>query len=199
MHAGNSPRRLFLIRHAPVEIDLAMPSDRWQLSAEGETAAAQLAELPIWGSLDAIYSSTEPKAQATAGPLANRFRLPVIADADLDELRRGLNNIAGEAAYQAAVRRAFAEPERGVAGWESAAAAQRRIRAGVGRLAARHVGSIAIISHGLVLSLLSAHLMRQPRVDFAAWRALPMPALAIVDPDHWQFVLPFRSPAHWKE
>lgn len=57
---------LFLVRHAPVELDLAVPSSEWQLNAEGHKLAERLAALPILTGLQTVWSSPEPKAQATA-------------------------------------------------------------------------------------------------------------------------------------
>jgi hypothetical protein len=52
---------MFLVRHAAVVVDRAVPSHLWQLSAEGRSAAAQL-ELPAGRAL----TSSEEKARETA-------------------------------------------------------------------------------------------------------------------------------------
>jgi broad specificity phosphatase PhoE len=189
---------LFLVRHAPVKVDLSIPAHEWQLSAEGYTLAERLAALPIFAGLRTVWASPEPKAQATAKPLAHHYAASLLVHPDLSELRRSPTNIADREAYETAVRQAFANPETSVAGWERAAHAQRRIVGCVLELAAQTREPMAVVSHGLVLSLLLAHLRGQSQVDFAEWRSIPLPALAIVDADTWRVAAPFRSVAAWE-
>ena len=184
-------RPIFLIRHVAVDIAPGTPAAEWRLSEEGRAAAERLATLPIFAGIGALYTSPEGKARATGAPLARRYGLALTSHPDLAELRRGSTHIAGRAAYEAAVAAAFALPDGSADGWEPAAAAQRRIVACVRELAARERGPFAIVSHGLVLSLLAAALAGQPRVDLAAWRALPLPALAVLNADTWQLAAPF--------
>jgi broad specificity phosphatase PhoE len=188
---------LFLIRHAPVTLELDRPSDQWTLTSEGIALAQQLAALPIIDSLDAVYTSPEPKARETARPLAERFGLHLLHRDALRELDRGPANLPGRTAYDAAVERAFSDPEQSMNGWERAVDAQTRIVACVREADRQHAGPIAIVSHGLVLSLLLAHLREQPRVDFAEWRAIALPALAIVDRETWRVAEPFGSVEAW--
>ena len=189
---------LFLIRHAPVALDLGVPAERWQLTAEGHVLAERLAALPILTGLRAVWSSPEPKAQATARPLARRYAVPHLVHHDLAELRRGPTNIPDQDMYAAAVRQAFASPATSIAGWERTDDAQRRIVGCVRELAAQTSEPFAVVSHGLVLSLLLAHIRGQSEVDFAEWRAIPLPALALVDRSTWRVVTPFRSVAAWE-
>lgn len=189
---------LFLIRHAPVELDLAVAAEHWTLSAEGRKLAERLAALPILENLQAVWSSPEPKAQATARPLVDRHNAAFLIHPHLAELQRGPNNLPDREDYESAVRQAFANPETSSGGWERACDAQRRIVAGVNEIAAQASGPVAIVSHGLVLSLLVAHLRRETHVDVDEWRALPLPALAVMDRDTWQLIEPFRSVKSWK-
>lgn len=191
-------QRLFLIRHAPVELDLAVPSERWTLSAEGRELAERLAALPILADLQAVWSSPEPKAQATAQPLVHRHGTAFLIHPHLSELQRGPTNLPDHEAYEAAVRQTFANPATSSGGWERACDAQRRIITGVNEIAAQASGPVAIVSHGLVLSLLVAHLRGEAQVDIAEWRAIPLPALAVMDRDTWQLVAPFQSVKTWE-
>ncbi|HEX6288184.1 MAG TPA: histidine phosphatase family protein [Herpetosiphonaceae bacterium] len=190
---------LFLIRHAPVTIDLTVPSEQWQLSAEGRALAERIAALPILRDLRTVWSSPEPKAQATARPLAARHAAALVIQPDLAELRRGPANLPDRAAYDAAVRAAFARPDRSISGWEPARDARRRIVGCVRAVAAQASGPIAVVSHGLVLSLLLAHLRGQDRVDVAEWRSIPLPALAIVDSLTWKIIAPFHPVTAWEQ
>lgn len=183
---------LFLIRHAPVALELDRPSAQWTLTAEGMALAQQLASTPVIDGLEAVYSSPEPKARETALPLALQFGVSLEERDELRELDRGPSNLPDRAAYAAAVAQALGDPERSVNGWERAADAENRIVACAREVDRQHAGAIAIVSHGLVLSLLLAHLRGQSQVDFAEWRAIPLPALAIVDRETWRVVDVFR-------
>ena len=59
---------LWFVRHAPVELRLDRPASTWELSDDGradaEALARRLAPVPR------VLSSPEPKALATAEPLA---------------------------------------------------------------------------------------------------------------------------------
>jgi broad specificity phosphatase PhoE len=189
---------IFLVRHAEVSLDLTVAAEHWKLSTAGQAWAERLAALSIFANLDTVWTSPEPKAQATAQPLAYRQSARLFIHPDLAELQRGPTNIPDRESYEAAVRNAFDQPEHSIEGWERAADAQRRIVGCVMSLAAETPGSFAIVSHGLVLALLLARLRGQPHVDVAEWRAIPLPALAIVDRATWRLVAPFQSVAAWE-
>lgn len=189
---------LFLVRHAPVEMNLAIAAEHWTLSTEGRELAKRLAALPILANLQAVWSSPEPKAQATAQPLVDRHSAAFLIHPDLAELQRGPSNLPDQAAYETAVRQAFANPETSCCGWERAGAAQRRIVAAASEIAAQAGRPTAIVSHGLVLSLLVAYLRRATHVNIDEWRALPLPALAVMDCDTWQLIEPFESVKTWE-
>lgn len=190
---------MFLIRHAHVQLDLDVPSSDWRLSEEGIRLANQLASLPLFQNIAAVYTSPEPKAVATGQPLATRWDVPLLKYHGLSELKRGKNNIAGREAYEYAVRAAFASPDTSVGGWERAVDAQQRMVATVEQLAAHHVEPFAVVSHGLVLSLLIAHFIGNVTVDYHAWRSLPLPALAIVETATWHVRTPFMDVTAWQE
>lgn len=189
---------VFLVRHAPVELKLAVAAEHWTLSAEGHDLAEGLAALPIFANLHTVWSSPEPKAQATARPLVDRHNAAFLIHPDLAELQRGPNNLPDRQTYEAAVCQAFAHPETSSGGWERAGDAQRRIAAVVSEIAAQASGPIAIVSHGLVLSLLVAHVRGATHINIDEWRALPLPALAVMDRDTWQLIEPFQSVKTWE-
>ncbi len=189
---------IFLVRHAQVQLDLSVPAEHWQLNSAGQALAQRLAALPMFANLHTVWTSPEPKAQATARPLADRHQARFLIHPDLAELQRGPTNIPGHAAYEATVRQAFEQPELSVGGWERAADAQRRISGCVMALAAATPEACAVVSHGLVLALLLAQLRRQPHVNVAEWRAMPLPAVAVVERTTWQLVAPFQSVETWE-
>src|SRR6202521_714773 len=78
--------RLVLIRHAPVEIEPEVPTERWSLSTAGVRAASALRRSLALGSVSVFASSPEPKAAATAVAIANGR--PIVEMAGLKELDR---------------------------------------------------------------------------------------------------------------
>src|SRR5438045_246170 len=104
---------LWLVRHATVELRLDEPASTWPLTDDGRAAAETLARrLP---SVARVLSNPEPKAVATAEPIARVQGLQVEIDGRLREVEREAN-AAGRDAHRAAVRRYLAgEP---VEGWE---------------------------------------------------------------------------------
>jgi len=174
---------LYLVRHArtqPTNEEAA----RWPLSDEGRRQAALLADHPCWRNVAAIVSSPEEKALSTARPAALRHGLPLHADKRLSELRRPAVWVSQER-YEQIVSEVFAAPERSVEGWEPAGDVLRRMLAALNEaLATRPEQSVALVGHGLALSLLLAHLQGLPRPSLAAWRAIPFAAVAAIDPSH---------------
>lgn len=169
---------LYLVTHAHTQLDPAVNAARWQLSPTGQAQAVALAELPFWAKVDRILISSEAKTYLTVAPVLARRTIPVAADSRFDEVQR-----AGWVEdYADRVQAFFASPEQAVGGWEAAAHALRRFMAGLQtHLRPDADRSVALISHGLVLSLYRAHLLGLPAADFAAWRQLGFAAVARVD------------------
>jgi len=146
-------RMVWFVRHAQVEIDLGRPSSTWPLSAEGRASADELAErlAPV----PRVLSSPEPKAVATAAPLARRSGVELELDERLREVERR-SNLPDAEAHRAAVRDYLGGSL--VAGWEHASAARSRFAA-----ALAGVDDTAVVTHATVLSLYLGY-------DFDAWR-----------------------------
>ncbi len=170
---------LYLITHAHTSQDATSDARTWQLSAFGTQQADALARLPMWDSIQCIGLSTEQKSLLTVKPvLAEADRL-VVADSRFDELRR----VGWVENYAEQVQAAFERPDDSIDGWEPAATALARFVEGVQALCLAHQGeTLALVSHGLVLSLYRAHLLGQARVEFADWQNLDFGAVAIVNP-----------------
>lgn len=174
---------LYLIRHARTQM-MGAAAERWPLSQEGQREAGVLARQSFWREIEVIFSSPEPKALQTAEPAARRWRIPIKRVDCLHELRRPrlIEN------YQEVIARLFAEPETSVAQLEPAAQAAERITSCIKDLVATHSEqTLAIVSHGLVLSLFLSQLEdRWPTV--AEWRAIPFAGLTILDTETWHLV-----------
>ena len=174
-----SEHMLYLIRHAYTQ-RTALPVETWPLSDLGRQQAQRLAELPFWQNVEMICASVEPKALQTAQIVAERRDLPVEPIFDLRELRRPGGPVDD---YESAVRQVLENPTTSVNGWEPAGEAQTRIVTAIERLLMLHEGqTLAVVSHGLALTLYLAYLTDTPPT-LDSWRSLPFASATLVDPD----------------
>ena len=157
-----------------------MPAPEWELTAEGRAAAARLAGDRVFDGLRAVVSSPEPKAVATAEPIAARLGVDLRIERDLRESERPEPMpILPVGEHRALVARYL----RGEAleGWEPQAAVRDRMRAVVARLG----GDAAVVSHGRALALLLG-------LTPGEWAAIPLPAVAVADATTLRLCEPFR-------
>jgi 2,3-bisphosphoglycerate-dependent phosphoglycerate mutase len=159
---------LWLVRHAAVEIRLDARSDTWRLSEEGRAAAEELAlRLPA---VTRVLTSPEPKAVATAEPIARANGVELTVDEELREVERRSNLPTYEAHVAAVGRYLAGEP---VGDWEPREHAARRIRAAVSAL-----DDAVVVTHGTVLALLLG-------LDVDAWSAMRLPEVYEWTADAW--------------
>jgi broad specificity phosphatase PhoE len=184
---------LYLVRHAEVLLRGDVPTAEWQLSPAGEQQARDLSRSPAWSELALVASSPEAKAVATAGPLAEATGLELRIEPDLHEVNRGDTPLVTKEEYEAMVAAHFASPDESVGGWETAASARERIAACIERLTAPTQSPACVVSHGLVLSHYLAHLRGLDAPVFEEWRAIPLPAVAVVDVEQGELIEPFVS------
>ena len=147
-HAAYHHAAMYLVRHAAVVVDRAVPSHLWQLSAEGRSAAALL-ELPAGRAL----TSSEEKARETA-------RLAGLDATPDDRLREIVRPWSDD--YEADVRRYLAGDD--LAGWEPREQALRRLGAALDGF-----DGVAV-THGLAIALYTG-------LTFDGWRSMPFPAV----------------------
>ena len=151
---------MHLIRHAHTEPRPDVPSAEWGLTAAGREAARELALRDDWLDLTLVASSPEPKARATASPIAEAAALDLRLDRDLREAGRPW--VDGD--YAAEARRYLSGED--LPGWEPAEDVRERMERAVRLLAVEAGGPLAVVSHGLSLSLLLGLSPDQ-------WEALP--------------------------
>jgi broad specificity phosphatase PhoE len=172
---------IYLIRHPHTAVDLSMPAETWNLSAEGCRQLADLLQAPIWPHVTAIYPSQERKAIVPAKEVALRYRLNVIPRAAFGEVDRGACTPPDRAGYEAAVAAFFADPDGHPHGWEPASAVLERMLLEMDRVLSWHHAdeSIAIVGHGLALTVYMAHLRGvAPTLD--DWRAIGFCTIATI-------------------
>ncbi len=153
-------RVIYFISHPDVEINPAVPVTEWGLSEKGRHRFEQLLHKSWVQSVSAIYCSDEQKAIDGARMFSVFTGLEYQTVADLGENDRTATGYLPGPEFEATADQFFSKPEASVRGWETAAAAQRRIVEAVTQIdiSLNHTSSIAIISHGAVGTLLYCYL-----------------------------------------
>lgn len=157
-------RTFYFISHPNVVIsqDVAVP--RWPLSPLGRERMRAGLQQPWINQITAIYSSTEQKAIDAAEILARHLSLPFHRVEALGENDRSATGFLSPQEFEQVADAFFAQPINSVRGWERGQDAQSRIVGAVTEIHAsdRTSGTIAIVSHGAVGTLLHCHLNGQP-------------------------------------
>ncbi|MBN2472757.1 MAG: histidine phosphatase family protein [Anaerolineae bacterium] len=173
---------LYLIRHPHTQINLDIPATSWDLSDQGHAQTQALLGAPFWPHVAAIYASREPKTITVAKEAALQHNLPALPRSAFGEVDRSAYVAPDNTTYEAAVAALFSDPFQHPFGWETAADALARFQKELTQVLAVHAegDSIAIISHGLVLTLLMAH-FRHVAPELSYWRSLGFATVAAVD------------------
>lgn len=184
---------LYLITHAHTTQVRDVDATSWTLSETGRAQAERLSEEPFWSQVTRAALSSEPKTRLTLEPVLRRRPISVMVDARFDELRRTPKWTED---YVQRVAEVFATPKQSIGGWEPAADALTRFLSGIEALHRKFKGqTVALVGHGLTLSLYRAHLLGQDHVDIHAWRSLSFAAVARVDLEAKRLVADFRPVA----
>lgn len=173
--------QLVLIRHAASQPKPDVPARDWQLTASGREQCRLLAERLRPYNITHITSSDEPKALQTGTLIADYLGiLQLSQDAALSETHRQTAPFfADEVTFREAIAAAMHQPQQLLYGEETFESAQSRFSDAVTRLMNTNPNqTIALVSHGTILSLYIAHRMRVP--PFAIWSLLDMPAYAVL-------------------
>ena len=144
--------QLILIKHATPLKDPARPSSEWKLSDTGREQAARLADELRDRKIEQIITSVEPKAQETGQIIAKALNGPV-------ETAEGLH-----------------EHDR-----TNVPVLPTRERAVASVLETHRDKTIAIVSHGTVISLFAAE--RGQEGGFDLWRRMGLPSYLVMEED----------------
>jgi broad specificity phosphatase PhoE len=172
--------RVVLVRHADVIQDPGASGDTWRLSPAGEEKAAALTADPDVRRVGAVYTSPETKAVQTAEALAGGRSIHLLPEVrELD--RSALGWMGNQTAYEVVVREILARPGESVRGCEAALAAQARSVTALQELVALHRGqSLAVVSHGILLTLVLTWI-EQVAPDVGLWRRIRLPDVAVIE------------------
>ena len=175
---------MYLVRHVDVEPVAGVVPHEWLPTDAGLAAASRLAEAPVWLDVRTVATSPEPKARATAEPLARAAGVPIRVEPDLREVVRDAPPALAAAEHRDRVLRYLGGGR--IDGWEARDGALDRFAGCVRRLLAAAAAPLAIVSHGTVLALYLG-------LSFEEWLAIDLPAVAIADPTTGTLLEPFRG------
>ena len=132
---------------------------------EGEGASSLIPRLAALD-IDAIFSSAEADAQATAAPFAAHARLPVTTLPDLRDHRLSLQGNAPDDPY---IELRFTQRAKARPGGETFNTAQARLKKAIAAVSRRPVvAPLMVMAPGLLASLISA---RDKTFGYAEFRA----------------------------
>ena len=151
--------RILFVTHPDVVLDPAVPVPRWPLNARGRERMAAFAQAVAGEGIAAVWTSDEQKALDGGDILSTALGVPHLIDPEFGENDRSSTGYLAGPDFWEVVAAFFGKPDESVRGWETARHAQARIVVAVARVAAAHPGqTVAIVSHGGVARLLTAHL-----------------------------------------
>lgn len=155
---------VYFVTHPEVVVDPQVPVPDWGLSAIGWTRIEAFCRRPELSGVTDVFTSDERKAVDCAEALQRARGLPFTAREDLRENDRSATGYIAPPRFWEIVDQFFGEPDISVLGWETARAAQARIKAGVAAcIAARSgTGDLVIFAHGGVGTLLLSDLQGEP-------------------------------------
>ncbi len=157
---------LFLVRHCQAT---GQAPDA-PLTPEGERQAVALAAALAPFAIEQIVSSPYMRATQSVTPLAELLDLPIHTDARLVE--RALSGAPLDD-WVNALRATFDDFELAFPGGENSRAATERAVAAINAALAQHAHTLAIASHGNLLSLVLRHF--DSALGFAEWQIMRNP------------------------
>ena len=184
---------IVLLRHAQVVQIPGAPTQQWNLSADGKTAALRLGDHRFLADVQFFLSSDEPKMVETATACSRGQS--VATRPGLRELHRDAAGwLSTEDEYLDLVRRILNRPNESIQGCESATSAQQRVVTTIGEVLNEEPdATFAVVSGGLALTLYLSHLQRKSVPDFALWTSIRFPDIAVVDPLNRTLIHSFGS------
>lgn len=173
--------KLYIVRHAQVNIDFSVPSSQWVISEDGISATEDLVLNESWSEVRHIYHSPEPKAVATAHIISELTGIKTTVMDGLHELRIPTINPAEEFVRRVGTYLAgYPDPE-----FEDWDMATNRIVGCVQNIVSQANGnSVAMVSHGRILTVLFSHFLNR-RMTVDEWQSIRLPDLCVLDLDTW--------------
>ena len=172
--------KLILIKHASPQIEVGVSTHEWKLSAAGREKAKALAELLRPHAPAVVFTSREPKAVETAQIVAAALDVAHQTAPDLHEHDRSNVPQMPTREFISSMALFFKQPTKLVLGRETAEQAQRRVTEAIDAIQSENrARAVAIVTHGTVLALYLASLLKSDPFDL--WRRLGLPSFVVVD------------------
>lgn len=171
-----------LVRHSISKPVPEVSAHQWELTELGIQRCGLLADALRPFGFSRIATSDEPKAVTTAEMLIRHLDIPtplIVEPAFRETRRESAAYFDDPGLFRAAIREAMADSQHVVFGEEAFDAARARFTAALETLIDAHPGeSIAVITHGTVMSLVLANWTGMD--PYTTWTALEMPSYAVV-------------------
>jgi Fructose-2,6-bisphosphatase len=180
--------RLLLIRHGQ-SIDnvfgrLGTVAPGPGLTELGATQAAAIPDAVAGEPIEAIYASNLIRAQLTAEPLSLRRGLDVQVSAGLREIQagdlEGRSDVDSVRTYIGTVFSWRSDPGARIPGGESGTEFLDRFTGEIDDIAARHDGTVAIVSHGAAIRTWASWVPANIPSDFGRTHPLDNTAMVVV-------------------
>jgi broad specificity phosphatase PhoE len=172
--------KLILIKHAPPQQEPGVSSHDWKLSEAGKAKAATLAQRLRPHAPKRIFTSDEPKAIETGEIIAAALGIPCEIVPDLHEHDRSNVPQMPTREFISSMALFFKRRDEFVLGKETAEQAEGRMTRAIDEIVAKHANEdIAIVTHGTVLALYLAPLLKSDAFDL--WRRWGLPSYVVID------------------
>ncbi len=172
-------------------MDPTRPPNEWELSDQGRTQVKTLTTAPFWENVAALYSSGQPKAMGAAGAISAYHHIPMNTLSGLSEVARGTEVYHSAGDYDTILGKFFAYPDHVVAGWERGTDALARFSRAVEYIISQHPDeSVALLSHGTILTLFTAMLDQEPPT-LDRWRAIGFASVATMQVKNYRLITTF--------
>jgi broad specificity phosphatase PhoE len=148
--------------HPQVRISADVPVPLWGLNDLGRSRAHTFAAKPWLARTTRIISSDETKALETAAIIAVQTGLPIEIRHGLHENDRSSTGFVPPEQFEELANAFFGQPFLSVQGWETAAAAQSRVKAATADLLDDDGADALIVAHGAVGTLLLCDVLGLP-------------------------------------
>ncbi|WP_439273434.1 histidine phosphatase family protein [Pseudochrobactrum sp. HB0163] len=166
MTERNEGMQLIFLSHPQVVVEPAVPVTQWHLAPQGRAALQKFLSRNLLPVPDIIFCSEETKAQQTAALAGKYFKRGVHTHCGLGENDRSATGFLPPAEFEQVADQFFAKPHQSVRGWETAAAAQKRICNALADIMALAVDAqyqvVMIAGHGATGTLLYCALAGLP-------------------------------------
>lgn len=162
---------LIFLRHAETKINDQVIVSKWTLTEKGKEEAEFLLKSAVFDDTELIFTSNEEKAFETAVPLAVRLNKPIKREKKLNEIDRDRGNFfATKEDYHRSMKLCMEKRNKSFNKWETVNHALKRFSEKVRDIERKYTNKkILIVSHGVVINLYFAKILRCLDFVFERW------------------------------